>query len=424
MPTRSQFRDEILAAIEDTPVVDCHSHTVLRQNYEQTEWNLFNMMAYFKRDMASVIHPDEVDWQVVAPGDTDAERWQWLKGVLAKSRNVSYWRHNMAVYHGLFDFEHEELDDANWAQLNDTIKCKTKSPGWYDYLTRDRCRLRTAVRNIPWFEDWEPEYYTAILRMEGALQLDQQDTREQLARQADMELDSVEAATRALAAVTEQYVGRGAIGIKLAHAYWRTLNSKPVPQAAAEAIYQKTLAGQDLSEGEKVQLGDYMIYFLGGLATDMDLVFQIHTGVQSNWCNIPESDPLLLIPLLKAYPNVRFDLFHAGYPYSREMGMLGKHFPNTYLNMCWMYVITMEGSRQTLSEWIDLVPAHRLLGFGSDVFPPEFIYGHLRMAEGCIADVLTDKVRRDFLSRTAARDLVGQLLHDSPCELYRLNNDS
>jgi len=46
---------------------------------------------------------------------------------------------------------------------------------------------------------------------------------------------------------------------------------------------------------------------------------------------------------------------------------VGKHYPNVWLNACWIYLITMAGSRQILSEWIDLVPADRLLGFGPDV---------------------------------------------------------
>ncbi|MBM3239722.1 amidohydrolase, partial [Candidatus Poribacteria bacterium] len=140
------------------------------------------------------------------------------------------------------------------------------------------------------------------------------------------------------------------------------------------------------------------------------------------WGYIPDSDPLHLIPLLSANRNTRFDLFHAGYPYSRHIGMLGKHWPNVWLNMCWMYVITMEGSRQSLSEWIDLVPVERILGFGSDVGWPEMIYGHLVMARSCIADVLAEKVRRDFLSETVAMDLARKILHDNGVAFYGLSN--
>ena len=80
----------------------------------------------------------------------------------------------------------------------------------------------------------------------------------------------------------------------------------------------------------------------------------------------------------------------------------------------------MEASRQTLSEWIDLVPGDRLLGFGSDVNWPELIYGHLVMARSCIADVLAAKVAQDFLSKAAALDLARGLMRDYPSAFYRL----
>ena len=86
-----------------------------------------------------------------------------------------------------------------------------------------------------------------------------------------------------------------------------------------------------------------------------------------------------------------------------------------------MYVITMAGSRQILSEWIDLVPAERILGFGSDVGYPEFVYGHLIMAGSCLADVLAEKVERDFLSKETALDLARMMLRDNPMELYGLS---
>ena len=80
----------------------------------------------------------------------------------------------------------------------------------------------------------------------------------------------------------------------------------------------------------------------------------------------------------------------------------------------------MAGSRQLLSEWIYLVPAERLLGFGSDVYFPEMVYGHLVMARSCLADVLAAKVERDFLSKSAALDLARWMLRDAPVALYRL----
>ena len=179
--------------------------------------------------------------------------------------------------------------------------------------------------------------------------------------------------------------------------------------------------GKKLQPLEIKQVQDYIIFFLAELCKEYDIVFQIHTGVQTNWGNIPESDPLLLIPLLKAFPGVKFDLFHCGYPYSRMMGILGKHYPNVWLNMAWMYVISTSASRQILSEWLDLVPGNRILGFGSDVEFPEFIYGHLLMARECMADVLAEKVEKDFLSEEEALNLAKKMFRENALYFYGLN---
>jgi hypothetical protein len=53
--------------------------------------------------------------------------------------------------------------------------------------------------------------------------------------------------------------------------------------------------------------------------------------------NIQADMPRLPRPVLERYREVRFDLFHAGWPYSELLGAIGKAFPNVYLNMCWAW---------------------------------------------------------------------------------------
>ena len=419
MSQSNEVRQSILEALESVETVDCHSHTHLRSTYyEAGGFSLFSLTSYFDRDIAST-----AGGEIYKDAQSDEERWQRLRPVLEKARNVSYWRHNLVVYQQLFGLSESELADGNWQAVNEAIYSKSRDPNWYEHVTNDLCKLKTQVRNIPWFEDWEPEYFTAILRMESALALHDESTRQGLEKQVDTSIGSLADAKRALADLTQQYVGRGAVGIKLAHAYSRTLHSLPVEEGRAAEIFERALRKEEIGGDEIKALQDHIIFFLAQLAQEMNLVFQIHTGVQSNWGNIPDSDPLLLIPLLKAYPEVRFDLFHAGYPYSRMLGMLGKHYPNVWLNMAWMYVISMEASRRLLSEWIDLVPGYRLLGFGSDVRFPEMVYGHLLMARSCVADVLAGKVASDFLSEEEAVSLARRMFYDNGVALYGLDDE-
>jgi len=415
----NSLRDRLLEQMKAIRTVDCHSHTALRRDYYKIrQRSLFTMMAYFEREIQNATGKSSS--KLYEGAKSDDERWERLKPVLDRCRNTSYWRHNIVTYRELFDFEDNELTDDNWRALNERIVERTADTKWYEHVTNDVCNLETQVRNVPWFEDWEPEYFTCTLRMESALMLYNADTREGLEKHMERSLTDLSRVKAGLIELIERYQQRGSVGIKLAHAYRRTLHSEDVPESVAARVFERALAGESLSWPERKQLEDHIIFFLAKVASELDLVFQIHTGVQGNWGNVPESNPLHLIPLIHANRSTRFDLFHAGYPFSRHIGMLAKHSANVWLNMAWMYVITMEGSRQSLSEWIDLVPGDRLLGFGSDVRWPEMIYGHLVMARSCIADVLAQKVERDFLSEEAAVSLLHMMLRENAAALYRL----
>ncbi len=415
-----ELRLELLAEMEGLRTVDCHSHTVAESEYRAAApLSLFTLGSYFERDIQSVQHYTG-GGALYQGARTDQQRWERLKAVLQRARNVSYWRHNIVTFQGLFGLQDEELNDENWAAVNEQIRRKTAHPDWYRHVTEDVCRLQSQVKNIPWFEDWDPRYFTAVLRMERALELWREDARQALESHLDVAIHDLRSCRDALVQLVQQYRARGAVGIKLAHAYRRTLLSQPVSAVVAGSVLDKALRGQRLSGAEIRQFEDHIIFFLAGLCSELNLIFDIHTGVQGNWGVVPDSNPLHLLPLIHAHRSTRFNLYHAGYPYSREIGILAKHCPNVWLNMAWMYVITMEGSRQSLSEWIDLVPAFRLLGFGSDVRWPELIYGHLVMARSCLADVLAQKVERDFLSRQAALDLARMMMSENAREFYGL----
>ena len=164
------FRQRLLDEMVAVPTVDCHSHTLLRREYEAVaaeERNLFTITSYFRRDEASIVELGHE--RSLAGARSDEERWQRLKPIIGRAQNVSYYRHNIATYQGLFDFADDDLTDDNWAALNARIKEWTARPGWYDHVTREKCNLVTQIRNVPWYEDWEPEYFTATLRMEPAI---------------------------------------------------------------------------------------------------------------------------------------------------------------------------------------------------------------------------------------------------------------
>jgi predicted TIM-barrel fold metal-dependent hydrolase len=125
-------------------------------------------------------------------------------------------------------------------------------------------------------------------------------------------------------------------------------------------------------------------------------------------------------PLIEAFPAARFDLYHGGMPWVREIAVLAKHFPGVHLNMAWMHIINPVQSRAALSEWLEMVPNTKIFGFGGDYAVVEKVYSHLAMARENIARVMAKKVRDGVLNRAEAGTLARQLMFDNPNNFYRL----
>ncbi|GAF70517.1 unnamed protein product, partial [marine sediment metagenome] len=129
------------------------------------------------------------------------------------------------------------------------------------------------------------------------------------------------------------------------------------------------------------------------------LPIQIHTGLQGGTGNIiTNTNPVHLVNLFIEYPQAKFDIFHASYPYTGELTTLAKNFPNVYADLCWMYLISPYAARRILSEWIETVPSNKIFGFGGDCLIVEGAYAHAKMARDNIARVLAEKVEEGYFS--------------------------
>lgn len=152
-----------------------------------------------------------------------------------------------------------------------------------------------------------------------------------------------------------------------------------------------------------------------------DIPMQVHTGLQAGDGNdISNSNPALLANLFLEYRDVRFSLFHGSYPYGGELSALAKGFRNVYLDMSWLYIISPSYAERYLHEWLETVPANKIMAFGGDYHNVENAYGHSLMARAVVAKVLVEKVRTGYLTETEAMDVARRILRDNAIELFRI----
>jgi predicted TIM-barrel fold metal-dependent hydrolase len=138
---------------------------------------------------------------------------------------------------------------------------------------------------------------------------------------------------------------------------------KLVHQTAASAVsdpWAEYGADSQLTFAEATPLHDYLFHQLFAWADEYNTPVQFHVGYFEGSGNLIErGEPTPLTPLFLRYPRVRFALFHAAYPYWREAGALAKMFPNVFLDLCWVHILSPLAARRILDEWLDFVTRRR-----------------------------------------------------------------
>jgi predicted TIM-barrel fold metal-dependent hydrolase len=168
-------------------------------------------------------------------------------------------------------------------------------------------------------------------------------------------------------------------------------------------------------------LQDYMMHRIIQLARKYDLPMQIHTGLQAGDGNIiANANPSHLNNLFLQYRDVRFLLMHGAYPYGGELSALAKNFQNVYIDMCWMYIISPSYSERYLHEWLETVPANKILAFGGDYHNVENTYGHALMARAVVSKVLIEKTASGYLTEEEATEIAGWILRDNAISFFKI----
>ena len=192
---------------------------------------------------------------------------------------------------------------------------------------------------------------------------------------------------------------------------------------AGDSLKESRDAFAQTASGEKRlpklnPLRDYIVDETIKIATEEDMVVCVHTGY---WGDFRTLDPLHLIPILQRHPDTRL-MSTSRLPWMREALMLGKGFPNVWLNLCWTHIISQQFVVTALNEAIDLIPMNKILAFGGDYGTPvEKVYGHLVMAREDIARVLARRIEDGQMSESQALAIAKKWFWDNPVELYKLD---
>jgi uncharacterized protein len=406
----------LLAALQDDfaalPVIDCHEHTYLPNARPRPV------------DLGCLLRNSDVGDDLISAGMPAGLRprldWESAAPYLPAVRNTGFYRSLQLACLALFDVDLDTLSAESWETLSGRIQAANAAPDWYAQVLQGRADIRRILRvqgdeADPY--DVDRTFFAPLIKFDDWIMAGAPEERARLAEGAGGWSGSLAAFLQALDAAFETARQRGAAGAKSLLAYRRTLASaQPVADDIAR-LYNRA----DWTPAETVAFQDFMLHAVAERAGAFGFSYQMHVGYGSWQSNITaQANPLLLNALIEAHRQTKFVLLHGAYPFIGEVGTLAKNHPNVYIEAGWLAYIAPAAYRRAMAEWLDSVPANKIMAFGADCLHIEQTFGALLLTRRLLAQVLAGKVQDMDWDEGLARSVARGLLHDNAAELYGL----
>jgi len=436
MNNKNHIHSNIRKAVFSTKLVDTHEHLIQEKDRLSSKPDLFETIFphYASSDLVSSgMSMDEL--LVVCNPDLPLEdRWDILEPFWERIQNTGYAWALKISFKDLYGVEN--MTRETYKNLSRVMEEKNH-PGLYNWILREKAGVERiildTITTTP-LNSIDRKMFSPVMRFYDFIMVRSRPELEALGTRCGLPIHSLDDLVLALKGELDR-VCPEIVGVKIALAYMRALNFDKSSFAEAEEVFnniynqevlERVTIGKRrrtvpscLSIQECKPLQDFMVHKLIQLACKKGMPIQIHTGLQEGNENIiTNSNPTLLTNLFREYRTAKFDIFHGAYPYTGELAALAKNFPNVYVDMCWLHIISPSRSRQALSEWLDTVPSNKILGFGGDYRFVEGVYGHSVIARENIVKVLVDKVEEGILKEEQAIGVSERLLRSNAMELF------
>jgi uncharacterized protein len=399
---------QLRAAVARTEVVDTHEHLrpipYLRGEFKDGLVGLFRN-SYLTRCLRTADGSANglgLSYESYLAENT----WETVAEVVRRVRFTSYFRWLMRGLVELYELDQPTLTPESWEFLSEELQRRYERDDWLATVLD-----RANVVGIIWDPFWkagttDPPDVRCLpsFRINSAVVAYHPDASDfegsnlirDWAAELNVDVSSLADLEGLIAQVIDRNVLAGSRSLKAAIAYDRSLDVAPVPRPQAERVFGRR---PDVIRPEEQKLfGDYIIRYFLEQARDRGLVFQVHTGL----ARLSGSNPILLEPLLQAFPAVVFDVFHGGYPWVHDVAALAHNYPNVRLNLTWLPQLSTHLAAEALKEWLQVVPQVDRISWGGDCFAVEEAYGSLLAARDAVARALADLVADEFLDMDTA----------------------
>ena len=395
--------DSLTRDILDMSVFSDHEHHLPDEHFRQPV------------TLTSLLAQSYVGWLGYTPGDTPESRAAYLGHVRHNTYYVWFERGLLAA-HGLDG----PIKADNWNVVSDTVTAAhAANPDLHiDLLLRagyERLILDTYWN--PGDDDGHPDLFAPTFRIDKFMYGHHADAADKDGFNpwksygfTGKTLDEYVEFMRAY--IRQRHDAGRVVAFKNAEAYRRPITFAADDRAAALDAFGKPRAA--LSDAQWMLFGNYIFHRCCELAAELDVPFQLHSGLAL----IGGSDPAHLIPILEKYPQTRFVLFHAGYPWIHTIAGLAHNYTNACPSMTWMPTISSTAAVRALNEFLDVAQSARTITWGSDCWVSEESVGAVMAWRWVVARTLADRIDMGLLRIRDAGKLAEGLMFANNRYMY------
>jgi hypothetical protein len=435
MKTENIF-NELYEHVQGLEIIDTHEHLPAFENLREKDTDVLKeyLRHYFNSDLISAGLGQNDYEKVIDHKLPLMERWDIVEPFWNAARNTGYGRSldiSVKAIYGIDRICRESIEELNRKFLD------SHKTGHFKKVLKDKSKIKVSLlHDIPMENEkiiftsnleCDKNFFRNVYPVDNFIFPQVGEDVQCIEKQYGRAISSFDDWLEACELEFDNALKHGAVALKSALAYQRSLQYDRVTKSEAEREYNEILKYKHMGIylpqvfTTSKQFQDYMMHFVLHLAAEKNLTFQFHTGLQEGNGNIIyNSDPSLLSNLFLEYPDVDFDLFHMGYPYQNIVSALAKVFPNVYIDMCWAHIISPQASVNALIEWIDSVPVNKISAFGGDYIFIDGVYGHQYIARVNVSRSLTKKVTDGVFDIDRAKEVAKMLFYKNPFRIFKL----
>ena len=439
MRSQSKYFDELREYCETIGLVDCHDHSTKCEPKYEDPIAVINS-GYFCSDLWSALSDEE--YQKLSNSQLSLEdRWSILENTWKRTSHTGYGQVTRRVLKKFYGVEKLTLDALK--SMQDKLPDLTDETAFDSIL--EEANIAVRLENVMYDHCFDPVnnlMSTAIKAvLDGSAKLSPRGrlviplvgfhhvldyaSIQNFATTVGETVTNLDEYLNVCRKIFEGYKKFGAVAFKDQSAYNRKIEFGNPTRSEAEAVFNRLMIDPRRSasypDGIK-PLDDFLFHEFMRMAREMDLPVQIHTGHMAGIRNeITKTNAIGLTSVLELHQDVRFDLFHANWPYSGELLFLGKNYPNVAIDFCWANIIDPIYCQNLFKQALSCVPHGKIHGYGSDYDgQADRAWAHASIARENIAIALSDMIDAEYLDIDDAKEIALMWLRENPNEFFRL----